>query len=79
MQSRGGALVTGATLLQGFCNPSSDQQSQAPGGISDMTCAEVPLSSVAQVKAQIGKHSPLPLIVPLQAITLLLCSEIAYT
>ena len=41
--------------------PSSDQQSQAPGGISDMTCAEVPLSSVAQVKAQIGKPSIVPL------------------
>ena len=42
--------------------PSSGQQSQVPGRISDMTYAEVPLSSVAQVKAQIGKPSIVPLI-----------------
>ena len=42
--------------------PSSDQQSQAPGGISDMTCAEVPISSVAEVKVQIGKPSNVQLL-----------------
>ena len=52
--------------------PSSDQQSHVPEGISDMTCAEIPLSSVAQVTAQIGKPTIVPSITPLQATSLLL-------